>query len=446
MSSTSTSNNSKEQWYCYMMVTNSCANQLKQLGKALAQHQKEKSITESQALSTQPTPKNHFILSGNFEDYKNRYPDVSNVIASTCKLSEEQKTLLRNEETQLEFLLRRCSNFTETCRLNSKMDNEEEEHDENASKTKTKTREMPKRTILGCSKNPLHDMLVYNYYGPSRSSDYPTTSTTGTANMGFNWPNTLSFNEAELSFDFLNKHMQLNSFDSDNEDNSDGDDNGLVDENSRGEFSCNPNSNSLIFASSMTTLKSALKRKPRKRRKPPLQYCLALIIAGFGKNAEKAAKFYELWNEKSRGPIPRAAKGLYLASKMGLEVFGDLSVIFNCGFNFYEIISEDAKFVFKIKEEYRDIFPSCVLNDVEEKETNSNYEEQTDLLSYTIEEKPKSFPVNTITSTTDAKLKAATHKKRKRRSICEYDSDSDYTEHEEYESPKKRRKTVDHSP
>ncbi len=63
------------------------------------------------------------------------------------------------------------------------------------------------------------------------------------------------------------------------------------------------------------------------KRTRPSEWLLAQIVGPLSKKSH-AAILNRLWEDRSRGAIPRAAKAKVLAEHFKLEVYGDLSVIF----------------------------------------------------------------------------------------------------------------------
>jgi hypothetical protein len=150
--------------------------------------------------------------------------------------------------------------------------------------------QQPNRTILGVSKDPYNDLELYNSYGPSRNS-----------------PNnkTIFFNNNSINPLLSNDNLKYKT--------------------------------SVI-----------IKKKKRKKKNKGPNYNIGMIITGFS-NFTEAQIFCDLWNNKSRGPIPRSGWGIILASHFELKVFADFGIILNEPLIYYDIIYRKNKILIKKK-------------------------------------------------------------------------------------------------
>jgi len=154
-----------------------------------------------------------------------------------------------------------------------------------AQNTSNSLNSSPNRTHLNISQDPEFTRDEYNELGPSRSNVNPCDI--------YNQKN-----ERILKISHDAAYTKVT--------------NELLDENE-----------STSISSSNTVTKS------RRRKNPNPKYELAVIISGFKKNHKLATKIYSLWNEHSRGAIPRTALAKVLATKFNLKIYVDMDVIFN---------------------------------------------------------------------------------------------------------------------
>ena len=184
-----------------------------------------------------------------------------------------------------------------------------------------RTSNLPNRTVLGISQDPCYELKLHNQFGPTRNSaNYIISSQT---NGIVDTPQNQSHFQNDIEASSSSSSSSYSSLDTIH---SDGDTNKTY------------------------LIKSTMRRKTRKRKKKGPTYSLAIVVSGFGKNLKKAKIFCKLWNDKSRGPIPRFALCNMLATKYKLHIYADLSKIFDEDFKIYEIKSLDNKILIqKIK-------------------------------------------------------------------------------------------------
>jgi hypothetical protein len=166
----------------------------------------------------------------------------------------------------------------------------------------------PNRTILGVSQDPCYELILYNTYGPSRNS----TSSPYYKN---------------------NSKIKRNSiFKEENKNNI-----------------ININDINRIIPNRRLYYKSKINRKGKKKNKKGTKYKLATVISGFKKNQEDAYKFCFIWNNQSRGPIPRTAWAALLAKKFNYNIYADLKIIFSEEFKYFNLECTNNSFIIKRK-------------------------------------------------------------------------------------------------